>query len=258
MLRGELDFRLMLAHTLLLAAAGLLAGGVNAVAGGGSLLVFPALLATGLAPLPATVTNSVTQGPGFLGATLSQRADLRGQRRRMVLTSVATVLGTLIGCALLLLLPGEVFEAVVPALLVVAAALMAFQHPIQRWLSRSDGGGDRNRLLLAGTFLVSIYGGYFGGARSIVLLAVLMLTLSEPVRRLSALKNWLALVDSAVTLVVYALLAPVHWVSVLVLVPTTVIGGYAGGKLARHLSATALRYAVVVFALAAAVWMMLG
>ena len=248
----------MLADALLLAVAGFLAGGVNAVAGGGSLLVFPALLATGLAPLPATVTNSVTQGPGFLGATLSQRADLAGNPRRLVLTSIATVVGTLLGCALLLLLPGEVFDAVVPALMVVAALLMAFQRRIQRWLSRSDDDeSDRSGLLLWGAFLVSIYGGYFGGARSIVLIAVLMLTSADPLRRLNALKNWLALVDSAVTLVVFALLAPVHWLAVLVLAPTTVLGGYAGGKLSRRLPATALRYVVVVFALGVAAWMII-
>lgn len=246
----------MLVQALLLAAAGFLAGAVNAVAGGGSLIVFPALLATGLAPLPATVTNSVTQGPGFLGATASQRADLRGRPRRLLHTSIATVFGTLGGCALLLLLPSGVFDAVVPALMVVAALLMAFQQRIQRWLSRSHSG-DRTGLLLGGTFLVSVYGGYFGGARSIVLIALLMLTSSDEVRRLNALKNWLALVDSAVTLVVFALLAPVHWLAVLVLTPTTVAGGFVGGKLSRLLPATALRHVVVVFALAVAVWMVL-
>lgn len=246
----------MLVQALLLAVAGFLAGAINAVAGGGSLIVFPALLATGLAPLPATVTNSVTQGPGFLGATLSQRADLRGRPRRLLRTSIATVLGTSGGCALLLLLPGEVFDAVVPALMVIAALLMAFQQRIQRWLSR-ENTDDRAGLMLVGTALVSVYGGYFGGARSIVLIALLMLTSSDEVRRLNALKNWLALVDSAVTLVVFALLAPVHWLAVLVLTPTTVAGGFAGGKLSRHLPAAALRYVVVVFALAVAAWMIL-
>jgi uncharacterized membrane protein YfcA len=244
----------MLVQALLLALAGFAAGAVNAVAGGGSLIVFPALLATGLAPLPATVTNSVTQGPGFLGATLSQLQDLRGQPTRLLGTSIATVFGTSVGCALLLLLPGKVFDAVVPALMIIAALLMAFQQRIKGWLSR-DNSDDRKGLMLVGTFLVSIYGGYFGGARSIVLIALLMLTSSEAVRRLNALKNWLALVDSAVTLVVFAVLAPVHWLAVLVLTPTTVAGGYAGGRLSRHLPATALRYLVVLFALAVAIWM---
>ena len=245
----------MLVQALLLAVAGFLAGAVNAVAGGGSLIVFPALLATGLAPLPATVTNSVTQGPGFLGATLSQRQDLRGRPSRLLRTSIATVLGTSVGCARLLLLPSSVFDAVVPALMIVAALLMAFQQRIKEWLRR-DNDDDRTGLMLVGTFLVSIYGGYFGGARSIVLIALLMLTSSDAVRRLNALKNWLALVDSAVTLVVFAVLAPVHWLAVLVLTPTTVAGGYVGGRLSRHLPATALRYVVVVFALAVAMGML--
>lgn len=249
----------MLGNVLLLVVVGFVSGGVNAVVGGGSLLVFPALMATGLAPLPATVTNSVSQTPGYFGSIASQRADLGGQPRRLKQTAVATVAGTGIGCALLLVLPGQVFNAVVPALLVLAAVLMAIQPRVQTWLGRSNPhGGDRTGILLAGTFLVSIYGGYFGGARGVVLLAFLMLVSSDTAPRLNALKNGLAGVDSLVTLVVYALLAPVHWFAVLVLAPTTVLGGYVGGRLARHLPTTPLRWIVVVVALGVAAWMLLG
>lgn len=222
------------------------------------MLVFPALLATGLTPVAATVTNSVSQTPGYLGSVLSQRAELNGQSRRLVRTGVATVIGTLLGCALLLILPGEVFGAVVPALMVLAAALMAAQPRIQTWLNHSSPHtGDRNRLLTGGTFLVSIYGGYFGGARGVVLLVWLMLTSTDSVRRLNALKNALALVDSVVTLVVFTLTAPVHWLSVLALAPSTIAGGYVGGRIARHLPATTLRWTVVIVALGVATWMLL-
>jgi uncharacterized membrane protein YfcA len=248
----------VLVHVLVLVVVGFLSGGVNAVAGGGSLLVFPALLATGLAPLPATVTNSVSQTPGYFGSIAGQRADLAGQPRRLALAAVATALGTVIGCALLLVLPGQVFAEVVPALLVVAAVLTAAQPWIQRRLHRANSENtDRMGLLLSGTFLVSIYGGYFGGARGVVLLAWFLLASADSPRRLNALKNGMAGVDSLVTLVIYALLAPVHWLSVLTLAPSTVLGGYVGGRLARHLPTRVLRWVVVVVALGVAAWMLL-
>jgi uncharacterized protein len=242
----------------LLVAVGFGSGAINAVAGGGSLLVFPALLATGMSPLVANVTNSVAQGPGFVGAAVSQRRDLAGHRRRLVLTSAAAALGSVIGCVLLLVLPGSVFDAVVPALVGLSAVLMAFQNTIRKWLgSPASDAPDRTVPLTAGIFLASIYGGYFGGARSVILIAVLVLAASDTMRRLNALKSWLGLIGSAVTLVVYALVAPVDWIAVLTLVPTTVLGGFAGGKLAQKLPATLLRYLVVVIAAGVAIILVL-
>ncbi len=239
-----------------LLTVGFFSGAINAVAGGGSLLVFPALLATGMPPLVANVTNSVAQGPGFVGAAVSQRADLEGEPHRLAWTSAAAAVGSVIGCGLLLVLPGEVFDAVVPSLIGLSALLMAFQGKIRKWLGGSDGSGpDRMLLLTVGIFLASIYGGYFGGARSVVLIAILVLTVSDPMRRLNALKSWLGLVGSAVTLLVYALVAPIDWIAVLMLAPTTVLGGFLGGKIARRLPATALRYAVVVIAAVVAIYL---
>ncbi|MBK0870042.1 MAG: sulfite exporter TauE/SafE family protein [Saccharopolyspora sp.] len=243
---------------VVLVVVGFLSGAINAVAGGGSLLVFPALLATGMPPLIANVTNSVAQGPGFVGAAVSQRADLGGARRRLVLTSVAAAIGSVIGCVLLLILPGAVFDAVVPALIALSAVLMAFQNTIRRWLGQpAEGGPDRTWGLTIGIFLASIYGGYFGGARSVIFIAVLVLAVNDSMRRLNALKSWLGLIGSAVTFAVYALIAPVDWIAVLTLVPTTVLGGFAGGKIAQRLPATLLRYVVVVIAAGVAVYMVL-
>ena len=242
----------------LLVVVGFLSGAVNAVAGGGSLLVFPALLATGMSPLVANVTNSVAQGPGFVGAAVSQRNDLTGNARRLWSTSIAACLGSAIGCALLMVLPGEVFDAVVPALVGLSAVLMAFQNTIRKWLGTpAEGAGDRTVLLTVGIFFASIYGGYFGGARSVILIAILVLAATDSMRRLNALKSWLGMIGSAATLVVYALIAPVDWVAVAMLVPTTVIGGYAGGKLAQRLPSTLLRYLVVVIAAGVAIYMVL-
>ncbi|MDI2029921.1 sulfite exporter TauE/SafE family protein [Saccharopolyspora sp. TS4A08] len=240
----------------LLVVVGFLSGAVNAVAGGGSLLVFPALLATGMPPLVANVTNSVAQGPGFVGAAISQRDDLKGNSRRLWTTSIAACAGSAIGCALLMVLPGEVFDAVVPALVGLSAVLMAFQNTIRTWLgSPAEGAPDRTVLLTVGIFLASIYGGYFGGARSVILIAILVLAATDSMRRLNALKSWLGMIGSAATLVVYALIAPVDWVAVAMLVPTTVIGGFAGGKLAQRLPSTLLRYLVVVIAAGVALYM---
>lgn len=240
----------------LLVVVGFLSGAVNAVAGGGSLLVFPALLATGMPPLVANVTNSVAQGPGFVGAAVSQRADLSGNRRRLWLTSAAAAVGSTLGCVLLMVLPGEVFDAVVPALVGLSAVLMAFQSTIKRWLGQpEEGGPDRLWTLTAGIFLASVYGGYFGGARSVILIALLVLAVNDSMRRLNALKSWLGLIGSAVTFVVYAIIAPVDWAAVLMLVPTTVLGGFFGGKLAQRLPAALLRYVVVAIAAAVALYM---
>lgn len=243
---------------VLLAVVGFLSGAINAVAGGGSLLVFPALLATGMSPLVANVTNSVSQGPGFVGAAVGQRSELRENRRRLVPISIAAVLGSGIGCVLLLTLPPAVFDMVVPALIGLSAVLMALQKRIRTWLGNPDRDApDRTVLLTAGVFLVSIYGGYFGGARGVVLIVVLVLTANAPFRTLNAAKSWLSLLGSIVTLVVYSLVAPVDWLSVLMLVPTTLLGGFLGGKLVRRLPATALRYLVVVIAAAVAIYMLI-
>ncbi|MER7016174.1 sulfite exporter TauE/SafE family protein [Saccharopolyspora sp. NPDC000359] len=243
---------------VLLVVVGFLSGAINAVAGGGSLLVFPALLATGMPPLVANVTNSVAQGPGFVGAAVGQREDLKGTPQRLWLTSAAAMVGSALGCVLLMVLPGKVFDAVVPALIGLSAVLMAFQNTIRRWLGTpEEGAPDRTVLLTAGIFFASIYGGYFGGARSVILIAILVLAATDSMRRLNALKSWLGMIGSAVTLVVYALIAPVDWLAVLMLVPTTVLGGYAGGKVAQKLPANLLRYLVVVIAAGVAVYMVL-
>ena len=240
---------------VLLLAVGFLSGAINAVAGGGSLLVFPALLATGMPPLAANVTNSVAQGPGFVGAVVGQWSDLAGQRRRLVITSTGAVLGSALGCALLLVLPDAVFDAVVPSLVGLSAVLLAFQNTIRKWLGGGEHGPDRSLPLFLGIFSASVYGGYFGGARSVILIAILALTVNDAMRRLNAVKSWLGLFGSAVTLVVYALVGPVDWLAVLLLAPTTVIGGFGGGKLAQLLPATALRYAVVVIAAVVAIYL---
>ena len=242
---------------VLLAGLGLLAGAVNAVAGGGSLIVFPALLAVGLPPLPANVTNSVAQWPGYAGSTVNARRDLRGQRQRLISTSIVAALGSALGCGLLLILPQSVFDAVVPVLVLLASALLAVQPQIKRWIGTPAAGHpDRNAVLLPAIFLAAIYGGYFGGALGVILIVTLSLCAGDELKRLNATKGVLSLVIATVTVVVFALRAPVDWTAVALLAPTTLVGGYLGARLARRLPENVLRVAVVLLGIAVGIYLL--
>ena len=246
----------MLSTVLFLLAAGFLAGAVNAVAGGGSLLVFPALLAVGLPPLAANVTNSVAQWPGYAGIVLGARPELAGQRGRIVSTAGVAVLGSGLGCALLLLLPGAVFDTVVPVLVLSASLLMAAAPRLRRWIGDPEpGASDRRSILLPAVFLASVYGGYFGGALGVILIAVLTLCAHDSLARLNAVKGALSLVIATVTVGVFALGAPVRWSAVALIAPSTLAGGYLGARLARRLPEPVLRWSVVLLGIAVAVYL---
>jgi uncharacterized protein len=237
--------------------AGLVAGGVNAVAGGGSLLVFPALLAVGFPPLTANVTNSVAQWPGYLGNVAGARRELAGQRRRILATSAVAVAGSAVGCVLLLTLPGAVFDTVVPVLVLLASVLMALSPRIKRWIGTPEPGTpDRTAVLLPAVFLAAVYGGYFGGALGVILIATLTLCAHDELVRLNALKGLLSLVIASVTVVIFALGAPVDWLAVALLAPTTLVGGFLGAKLARRLPEPVLRWSVVVLGVAVGVYLL--
>ena len=241
-----------------LLAAGLVSGAVNAVAGGGSLLVFPALLAVGFPPLAANVTNSVAQWPGYVGVVAGARHELPGQRRRLVATSSVAVFGSVLGCVLLLVLPGSVFDAVVPVLVLLASALLGLQPWLKRWIAAPEAGRpDRRPVLLPAIFLAAVYGGYFGGALGVILIATLSLCIGDALRRVNALKGLLSLVIATVTVVVFAIGAPVDWLAVAVLAPTTLVGGFVGAKLAQRLPEPVLRWAVVLLGLAVGITLLL-
>ena len=241
-----------------LLAAGLVSGAVNAVAGGGSLLVFPALLAVGFPPLAANVTNSVAQWPGYVGVVAGARHELPGQRRRLVATSSVAVFGSALGCVLLLVLPGSVFDAVVPVLVLLASALLGLQPWLKRWIGAPEAGrDDRNAVLLPAIFLAAVYGGYFGGALGVILIATLSLCAGDDLRRLNATKAVLSLVIATVTVVIFALGAPVDWRAVALLAPATLVGGYLGARLARRLPENVLRASVVVLGVGVGVYLLL-
>lgn len=244
------------AQLALLAVAGVVSGVVNALAGGGSLLLFPTLLAVGFPPLAANVTNSVIQCPGYVGLALGSRRELSGQRGRVLSTASVAVAGSLVGSLLLLVLPATVFDAVAPALVGLASVLLGMQPWLSRWIGEPEPDApDRRLILLPAVFLAAIYGGYFGGALGVILIAVLALAAHDDLRRLNAAKGVLSLIIGAVTVVVFGIGAPVDWLAVALLGPTTLVGGFFGAKLAGRVPEPALRAAVVVVGLAVSIYM---
>lgn len=243
-----------LTHAVLLVGAGFAAGTVNAVAGGGSLVTFPTLLAVGLPPIAANVTNSVAVVPGYLASAYGSRTELRelaGRRGRRALLALAptAAAGAALGCALLLNTPRRVFDLVVPLLVLGATLALAFQGRLRRLVGdpreRTRNGNAVRLHTVVG--LVAIYGGYFNAALGVMLVAALGLVLHETIARVGALKNATSTVIGVVAASGYALFGPVNWAAVAVVTPATLLGGYAGARLARRLPAAVLRGVIVAF-----------
>lgn len=243
---------------LLVALAGLACGAINALAGGGSLVLFPALIAAGIGPLAANVTNSVSTWPGYLGSSLGFRDELRSQRHRLPRLAAATLAGSAIGCVLLLVTPPDAFDAIVPVLVLLAAGLLAVQPAVARRVGEPVEHHPRaRRFQLLAVFGASIYGGYFGAALGVIFLAVLALTIAEPLKRLNGLKAGLSVVDATVSLVIFGLFGPVDWAAVAIAAPAALVGGYLGAHAAKRVDDQVLRIAVVVFAVVVAVYLWL-
>jgi uncharacterized protein len=247
----------------LLALAGLGAGIANAVAGGGSLLSFPALLAAGYPAVDANVTNTVSLWPGYLSGGHAYRDDLRAQRDRVVALGVTGALGGVAGTVLLLVAPPAVFDAIVPYLVLVAVGLLAAQPRIaarvRRQRDRPTTRPDHHGLPLhVSIFAAATYGGYFGGGLGVILLAVLGIFLPDDLARLNGLKNALSLVINTVALVGFGVFGPVAWAAVAVMGPASLAGGVVGSRVARRLSATVLRLVVVVWGTAVAIRLLVG
>lgn len=256
-----------LAQIALLVMAGFFAGVANTIAGGGSLVVFPALMATGLTPLQANVTNSVAQWPSYLGGVIGFRRELDGQWRRIATLVPFAIAGTVIGCALLLTLPAAAFNAVVPALVIGASVMLALQPRIRRWADRRTGrarttptdSAQTRRAssirLFATVFLAAIYGGYFGGALGVILVAVLAIVLPETLGRINALKTVLSLIIATVTTIVFAVFAPLDWRDVAIVSPSGLLGGLAGARIARRVREDVLRWIIVTLGVAVGIYL---
>lgn len=239
-----------------LLAAAVAAGGINAVAGGGSLVSFPSLVAAGYAAKTANVTNTVALWPGYLGGSLAYRGELRRQRRRVVLLSAPAVLGAVVGSAVLLSTPGRAFEAVVPFLVLFASGLMAFQERLAAFAqahqlnSRSDDHVPWP--LHAGMFVLAVYGAYFGAGLGILTMAALAILLPDDIQHSNALKGILSLIINAVAVVYFALFGPVEWGPAALMAGGALAGGYLGVGVARRLGPLWLRRAVIAFGLGVA------
>lgn len=241
---------------VLLAAAGFLAGALNAAAGGGSLISFPALIAVGYPPLTANVTNNIAVAPGYVTGATGYRRELRGQGHRILPLTVASAIGSLVGVGLILISSQSAFESIVPFLVLAACVLLAFQPAITRRLEEHSGDRDRpGSGVLAGQALAAVYGGYFSAALGVVVLAVLGLAFDDTLQRLNALKALLQLIIGAVSAVGFALVTPVAWTAVAIVAPTSVVGGEVGARLARRVSDRALRVGIVTYGVACAVWL---
>ncbi|GAA2522485.1 sulfite exporter TauE/SafE family protein [Winogradskya humida] len=232
-----------------LLAAGLGAGTVNAIAGGGSLITFPVLIAIGLPGVAANVSNSLSVAPGYASSAVSSRADLTGQRRRVLQIIPTLIVGALGGCALLLLTPRAAFDVVVPFLVLGATAMLAFQNKLRGLAGHPRDYSPRRAAIYlhVAVLLCGLYGGYFNAALGVLLIAGLALVLDEPLRRVSALKNVLSAVVGVVTVLIYSAFGPVNWAVVAVLAPATIIGGFVGAKVARRLPAPVLRWLIITF-----------
>jgi uncharacterized protein len=243
---------------VLLAVAGFVAGAINAAAGGGSLISFPALVAIGYPPLTANVTNNVAVAPGYLTGAVAYRRGLGGQRRRIFPLAIASVVGSLIGVALILVSSQKAFEDVVPFLVLAACALLAAQPVFARWIGERSGARERPGIsALAAQTLVAAYGGYFSAALGVAVLAVLGLFFEDSLQRLNALKALQQLLIGAVSAIGYALVIPVDWAAVGVIAPAGLIGGEVGARLAQRVGDRALRVGIVAYGVAAAIWLFL-
>src|SRR5512143_2282772 len=234
------------AEYILVGLAAIGAGLVNALAGGGTLITFPALIAVGIPPLVANVTNTVALCPGYFGATLAQRNDLQGQRRRMWILLPVAALGGLIGGLLLLNTGERVFRQLVPFLILLASGLLAIQDPVRKWLLRraEERGGKPlpEGWAAIPVGLAAIYGGYFGAGLSVIVLAALGLLLDDTLTRLNALKQSVSLSVNVAAAVLFIFSGRVVWSAALVMAIGALIGGALGGRLAGRIKPSVLRW----------------
>ncbi|HUP54706.1 MAG TPA: sulfite exporter TauE/SafE family protein [Methylomirabilota bacterium] len=240
-------------ESLLILFVGFLAGTVNTVVGSGSLLTFPTLIALGYPPLIANVSNNIGLAPGSLSGAIGYRRELAGQRAVAIRLGVVAAVGGATGAALLLLLPASAFERIVPVLILVACGLVIAQPRLSA-LARARTVGPHERpgldpllpLAVGGT---GVYGGYFGAAQGVILMALLGVLVDDDLQRINALKNVLTAIVNGTAAVIFALTTAVAWDAALLLAVGSVVGGQAGARLGRRIPPTLLRVVIVTVGL---------
>jgi uncharacterized membrane protein YfcA len=247
---------LSLLQMLVIAAAGLGAGIVNAFAGGGTLVAYPVLLALGVPPVSANITCSVGLLPGYAGTASAYRTELSHHRSLIPALAGAAVLGGLGGAVLLLSIPERGFELVVPPLILLGAILLALQPKLAAWVAARPGRGALRAVpigLLAAVFAAGAYGSFFGAGLGVLLLAALGTFLAIGIQADNALKALLSFVAVAAGVVIFAVIGDVFWLAAALLVVGSLVGGRIGGSIARRLSPKVLRASVVAFAVIVAI-----
>ena len=234
---------------VLVGLAAVAGGAVNALAGGGTLITFPMLTAVGIPAVAANITNTVALCPGYLGGSLAQWRDLRGQKRRLWLLAPAGALGGIAGGILLLNTGEHAFRAMVPYLILLATGLLAVQDRLRTWLvqraARQGSGTPHEGWTVLPVGLASIYGGYFGAGLSVIVLAVLGLVLDDTLTRLNALKQVLSFSINLAAAIFFLFSGQVVWPAMLVMAVGALVGGALGGRLAGRIRAVTLRRIVV-------------
>jgi len=234
----------MLDYLLILLAA-FFAGILNAMAGGGSFLTFPALVYIGIPPIPANATSAVAVFPGYLSSTAGFMQEIRAFDRKQLIRLVGvTGIGGLAGSMLLLVTPSELFRGLAPWLLLFATLLFAVGDRISRWMNSAQGPQIKSSPVAV--LVVSVYGGYFNGGLGIILLALFSAMGFRDINLMNGLKNGLSFILSAVSVGAFAIAGIVHWPQALVMMLAATIGGYAGARLARRLPAVWVKRFVVL------------
>jgi hypothetical protein len=246
---------LSLLQALAILAAGGAAGAINAVVGSGTLITFPVLLAFGYAPVVANVSNTIGLVPGSVAGAVGYRHELVGQGRRIRTLACATALGAATGATLLLTLPASAFKAIVPVFIAAALVLIVVQPRLAAALRRHRGHahGRIGPALLFVVYLTGVYGGYFGAAQGIMLLAILGLALDDALQRVNATKNVLAGLANLLSGLIFALVAHVYWPAVGLIALGSICGGTLGARYGRRLPPAPLRALIVAVGIVAIV-----
>jgi uncharacterized membrane protein YfcA len=237
-------------RVVLLALAGAAAGFVNGVAGGGTLISFPTLLAMGYPALTANMTSTVGIWPGYLGGVAGFRLEIADQSARVRALAIPALAGAVIGATLLLLTPSATFRSLAPWLVLAASLLFAVQPLLVRaFAGHHERHPTRLVLLYGGTLAAAVYGGYFGAGMGVVLLAVLGLALPDNLVRTSGLRTILSVLVNGVAAAVFIARGTLVWAAVAVLAASSFVGGFVGARVARQVPAPVLRVIVVVVGL---------
>lgn len=247
-------------------AAGVAAGSINTVVGSGSLITFPTMLALGYPPVVANISNNIGLVPGGVTGAYGYREELKGQRSRLVRLASASFLGAVIGGLLLLGLPAEAFNVIVIALIIIALVLVVVQPRLQRWMMRRREGEHHPHggpVLWAGVLFAGMYGGYFGAAQGIILIALLGIMLDDDLQRVNAGKNVLSAVVNGTAALLFTLMwlfadTKVSWLAVLMIAAGSTCGGMIGARVGRRIPPLVLRGVIVAVGVAAIVNLLLA